>query len=123
MEDAVSTTDAGNGEEAAGGAQQGRSLRERKQTLRAIERDIIADQAVDAELSDEKRGKRGWRRHGIAQNAATGSGKSRVPVPTTTNVADEAMIKLDADFTPITDLKGADPACIVGRRIRVWYQA
>ena len=48
-----------------------------------------------------------------------GSKKRSSLPPATKSFA--APVMLDSDFLPITDLQGATPTDVVGRRIRVWY--
>ena len=99
-------------------AARGRALRDRKQTRRAIERDVAADVAADQEFDiDDDLGKAGSkrRRSSMLQSLAQSSRQSK-PVPAYDPT-------LGSDFLPLRDLKGVDATEVVGRRIRVWYEA
>ena len=111
-------------QQGAGGAE-AMSLRDRKQTKRALERDVAAGamELSDAALSDEsddvtygdvtKAGPK-RKRSGVLQLLKQSMPQMQLNTP----MAPE----LYEPFVPLKDLKGGAPNTAVGRRICVWYE-
>ena len=94
-------------------------------TARAVERDTAADNlAIPGESgSDSDDLTYGSRRVTlVGQKRRRRSNRQSMQLQQQPLLPESTALALDADFAPLTDLKGAAAADVVGRRIRCWYE-